>query len=255
MSVIDFERDSPNSLLRFIFIVGVSLDLPDQEFLDWATDLASLTLLISAYYEGLLLSDPDKSGADNSLWDFLFSLFFKSFNDWPNFDSVRIHFETTPGFEKRAARISEKLMRARKFLDDELRFLDCDLGIVMEIWNRIEDRDRSWQPPVPTIRKTVPVTEIRDFTPKILRINQPRFRYIFKIDGDKRIVIHQNLEDMTGALLEERPDLYQYRGGFDWGRIGTAPRYLVYSLLAHHFGHTEFGTNEVPLCQDRCRVN
>lgn len=57
-----------------------------------------------------------------------------------------------------------------------------------------------------------------------------RCEYLLRIVEDVHIAIRR----CSGStqLLEPRPDLFQYEGGFAWGYLGTGVKSLAYALVA-----------------------
>lgn len=80
-----------------------------------------------------------------------------------------------------------------------------------------------------------------------LRTNPDQYGYELKAESENKRVVTIQMQGNKNALLPpERRDLGEnYPGKFAWGYLGSGPRFLAISLLAHHFGHDNFGPFEI----------
>lgn len=237
---------NPLTLMDFMFMSGPYLQLGEEDFSEWAIDLASLTLLIAAFYEGTPLVDRFQLGKTGDYCGLLDSFFFHPHGKWPNLDALSGRLEEFPEFYDSLSSYSQRLMDAREVLRKELLSIGTDLLIVKKLTELTKDVDKMWQECIDLSDESFDENDlIRE--QKVLTPTAPeRYRYELRVLTDgSRVVLCHDFEIGTYAPLVKRPDLYKgYAGDFSWGYSGDGPTLLAISLLAHHFGHTNFGPKE-----------
>ena len=80
-----------------------------------------------------------------------------------------------------------------------------------------------------------------------VRTTGQQYLYEFNVVGGITGVVTYKAEaEEKKYLLPTRRDLYSdYPGEFSWGYSGSGPTFLATSILAHHFGHDDFGSVEI----------
>lgn len=238
---------NPLTLMEFMFRCGSYLELSDEEFTEWAIDLASLTLLISAFIEGRAFAERFQFETICAYNALPFSIFFRGHGKWPNLASVNLALEDFPELNDSIINYADRLMRAREVLRMELQFIGSDLSIANQLSLCIEDRDRMSQMPPDILGETFRHSDLLRVKPKIQRNTSRKYRYEFRhLTNGRRIVLCHDLVLCTVAPLPKRPDLFGgYPGTFNWGYKGEGPKFLTISMLAHHFDHDNFGLDEI----------
>ena len=67
--------------------------------------------------------------------------------------------------------------------------------------------------------------------------------YMLRVLEGTPVVLVKPKDSEEANILEPRPDLYTYSGGFAWGYAGTGPQFLCASILGHHLcGRSPTGT-------------
>jgi len=235
------------SLMDFMFRCGPYLELSDVDFREWAIDLASLTLMTGAFFEGMSLPMRLQSGRTGDYSSLVFDIFFRPHGNWPNWESVRGRLEDFPELDDSVIdKYSRCLVKACDALNNELLAIGSDLSVAKKISAKIKDGDRMWQEPIDAHGETFAQSDLLPVKRNISPVAPGRYKYEFrKLSDRQRTVLCHDLESGTQTHLVERPDLYDgYLGSFSWGYSGEGPTFLAISLLAHHLGHDDFGSEE-----------
>ncbi|MHB1619700.1 MAG: DUF6166 domain-containing protein [Sulfuricella sp.] len=235
------------TLMDFMFRCGSYLELSEEEFTEWAIDLASLTLMIGAFLDGISLAERLQSGTTGDYNSLVHRILFLEHGTWPNLESVREELEGFPEFNDSAIAYSERLMLARELLGGNLLSIGSDLSIVKQLSGHIKDRDSIWHVPLGAHGETFAQSDLLRVKRNISPVAPGRYRYEFRYLSDmKRTVLCHDLENGAHAPLPARSDLYDsYPGSFGWGYSGEGPTFLTISILAHHLGHGDFGSEEI----------
>lgn len=242
------------TLMDFMFRCGPYLELSDEEFTEWAIDLASLTLMIGAILEGASITKRSQSGRAGDFNWVVHCIFFRTHGNWPNVESVSGKLKDFSELDDSAiAHYSKRLMRAREALNKELLAIGSDLSIVEELSSRIKVCNKMCQEPLRAHDETFDQSDLIRVKRNISPAAPDRYRYELRhLSSGKRIALCHDLELETQAPLLERPDLYKGdESSISWGYSGHGPTLLSYSILAHHLGHDDFGIEEIDRLLDR----
>lgn len=235
------------TLMDFMFRCGSYLELSGEEFTEWAIDLASLTVMIGAFLEGISLAERLQSGTTGDYNSLAYRIFFREHGNWPNLESVRGALQDLSGFDDSIIDYPQRLMQAREVLREKLLSIGSDLSIVEVLSGCIKDRNRMWQEPVHEHGETFPQSDLLRVKRNISPVAPGRYRYELRhLTGGKRIALCHDLELGCQTPLPARADLDNgYEGSFSWGYSGRGPTFLTISILAHHLGHDDFDTEEI----------
>lgn len=240
------------TLMDFMFRCGAYLEMSDEEFAEWAIDLASLTLMIGAFLDGITAPERYQSATTGDYYSLANLILFRTTDIWPKLETVRIQLGKFPEFNDSVIDYPQRLMLAREVLKEKLWSIGSDLSIAKELANKVIDRNRG----MPEFQDASSGTFFKSDLPRVKRNISPaasgRYQYLLRNGSSvKKIVLVQDLENGTEAPLLERPDLYfGYPGTFSWGYSGDGPIFLTISILAHHFGHANFGKEEIDRLHD-----
>lgn len=139
-----YHPDTPLSLVNFMILGGPYIELTDDQFKEWAIDLASTALLVRSYYEGPGYEICSRSGEKGDYSALLSKLFFVTWRDWPCRESLRQVLSNYPEFRGSEDFHAEKLICAREIVQKELYGLGNDLAIVRPLMaNVIKSRNDS----------------------------------------------------------------------------------------------------------------
>lgn len=237
---------NPLSLMDFMFRCGPYLELSEEEFVEWAIDLASLTLMVGALLEVSSLAERSQSGRAGEYSWLVHRIFFLPHGNWPNLESVQWALQDFPEFDGLQG-YPRRLIQAREVLKDKLFAIGSDLSIVKTLASRISDCNKMWQIPLDAHGETFPQSDLIRAKRNISPAAPGRYRYELKTRADgKKVVLCHDLKDATEAPLPERADLYGgYKGEFGWGYSGSGPTFLAISIVAHHLGHDDFDSEEI----------
>jgi RNA recognition motif-containing protein len=136
---------NPLTLMEFMFRGGAYLEFSDEEFAEWAIDLASLTLIVGAFLEGINPAEKMQSGRTGDFNWLTYRIFFRGRGNWPNSKSVSEELKAFPELSNSAINYPARLMEAREVLRTELLSIACDLSIAEVLSKRIKDYGRMWQ--------------------------------------------------------------------------------------------------------------
>jgi hypothetical protein len=242
-----YQMINPLTVMDYMFRTGPCLELNQEEFTEWALDLASLTLFVGAFYEGTPLFDRLQFGRTGDYLALLDSLFFRQHWKWPNVESLNMLLVDFQEIEDKAPIYAQRLFDAREVVNKFLLSIGSDLSIAKSIWSQVKDRDKMWQKPVLEGDEIIYKNDLPRAKRNIDPAAPGRYKYEFKYLGDDEpVVLCHDLENGTKSPLSERPDLYYgYKGFMCWGYAGTGPKFLTISLLAHHLGHSNFSDEEI----------
>lgn len=241
-----YQAGNPLALMDFMFRSGSVLEFSEEEFTEWAVDLASLTLFVRAFLEGTSLAEQLQSGIAGDYSSLAYRIFFREHGNWPNVESVHWALQDFSEFDD-SAEYSQRLMDARGVLRGNLLSIGSNLSIAEEIFGDIKDRNRMWQEPFGAHGETFDPSDLIRVKRNIAPAAFGRYRYELRtLNGGERVALCHDSENGTQAPLPERPDLFKgYSGSFGWGYSGSGPTFLAISILAHHLGHSDFGGEEI----------
>jgi hypothetical protein len=236
------------TLMDFMFRCGPYIKLTDEEFTEWAVDLASLTLISGAFFEGVSLAERSQSGRTGDYSSLVFDIFFRSHGNWPNCESVRGRLEDFPEFDDSVIdSYAQRLVKACDVLNGELVAIGSDLSIVGELFGRVKDRSKLGQEHLGKKSETFDQRDLIRPQRNLSPAAPDRYRYeLRRLSSGTRIALCHDLELGSQTPLPARPDLDNgYEGSFSWGCSGRGPTFLTISILAHHLGHDDFDTEEI----------
>lgn len=241
-----FQSLNPLSLMDFMFRCGPYLQLSEEEFSEWAIDLASLTLMIGALLESTSLAKRSQSGRTGDYNWLVHRIFFLPHGNWPNLESVQWALQDFAEFDN-SPNYSQRLIRAREVLKEKLLSIGSDLSIVQTLSSLIINRNKMWQVPLDMHGETFAQGDLVRVKRNISPAAPGRYRYELQTRADgKKVVLCHDLENAMQSPLLERADLYDgYKGEFGWGYSGSGPTFLAISILAHHLGHDDFDSEEI----------
>lgn len=244
---------NPLSLLDFMFLCGPHLEFTDEEFKEWAIDLASLTLMAGAFFESLSLTEQLQSGKTGDYYSLIYRLFFREVG-WRQDESLlQWSVNQFTDLRKSEVNYSQRLFQAREVLKDELLSIGSDLSVAETIFERIDDRNKMWRSAFDE-SEVISKEDLLNSDVILSSASPGRYRYEFTHDsGGEKVVLCHDIEMKVSAPLPMRADLYKgYLGSYSWGYMGSGPTFLTVSLLAHHLGHVDFGNNEIHKLLERC---
>lgn len=140
-----YVSSNPLALMEFMFRAGAYLEFSDEEFAEWAIDLASLTLIVGAFLEGITLAERMQSGRTGDFNWLAYRIFFRGHGNWPNSESVGEELEAFPELNDSTINYPARLMEAREVLRTELLSIGSDLSIAEVLSHHIKDYGRMWQ--------------------------------------------------------------------------------------------------------------
>ncbi len=244
-----YQDSNKLSLIDFMVNIGAFIEMKEEETTEWAIDLASMNLLSKAYLEGVPIIERLKPDYNVKYLSLPYSIFFLNEGDWSNSAFVPQKLLGFIEFEK-SDFYPQRLIQAREILRKELLLIGSDLSIAEELWSNVENKNMMWKNPF--INETLPPNFKLRKSRKIPPASPGRYRYAFRILSDDKLeVICHDMENNSQIPLPARPDLYDnYRGEFGYGYSGSGAKFLSVSILAHHFGHDNFGLDEyIPLVE------
>lgn len=256
LSATIYQSNNPISLIDFMFRCGAHIEFSkDDEFEDWAIDLASLTLVVSSFMESLPLNEKFLSGGssadDHSL--LTYNIFFKEMGDWPNLKSIRRALEIPTDFENLEIDFPKRLMLARDILKNALFAIGADLSIAETLFERVKDNNKMWQSSVDARGKSFAKGDVVRVKRKLTPFAPGQYKYeVRNFAGEERSVLFRDMMSGAEEPLPKRPDLCsRYTGSYNWGYSGEGPTFLTISILAHHLGHDDFGVEEIHRLLDK----
>jgi hypothetical protein len=140
-----YQSNNILTLIDFVFRCGAYIELTEDEFKEWALDLASLTLMVGAFIEGESFDERHYQGTMGGYNWSLHRIFFKSHGNWPDINSVKDELEKYPELNDAAIDYPARLMHAREVLRQALVSIGSDLSIASKLFARIKDRSKMWQ--------------------------------------------------------------------------------------------------------------
>lgn len=245
-----YQSSNHLTLMDFMFRCGAYLEMSDEELTEWAIDLASLTLMIGAFLDGRPVIERLQPATTGCYHSFVYNIFFRVGDIWPKLETVRRELREFPEFNDSVIDFPKRLMLAREILMEKLWSIGCSLLIAEEIAGNIKDRYRElFDANSESFLQADLLREKRN----ISRVELGKYRYELRNQsGGTKIVLFHDLENGTQAPLVERPDLFDgYPGEINWGYSGGGPTFLTISILAHHFGHGDFGSEEIYRLRDK----
>lgn len=190
------------TLMDFMFRCGSCLELSEEEFTEWAIDLAALTLMIGAFLEGASHAERSQSGTTGDYNWLAYRIFFRAHGNWPNLESVRVALQDFSEFDDSVIDYPQRLMLAREVLRKKLLSIGSDLSIVEVLFGSIKDRNMMWQEPLGAHGDTIAQSGLLRVKRNILPVAPGRYRYELRnLTKGKRAVLCHNLENGTHVLV------------------------------------------------------
>ena len=143
-----YQSSNPLTLMDFMFRCGCYLEFSEEELLEWAIDLASLTLIVGAFLEGTSLARRFQSGKSGCYNWLMHRIFFRAHGDWPSSKLIRDQLEGFPEFDGALIDYPMRLMQARDLLEGQLLSIGSNLSIAEVLSYRIKNRNSLWQEPM-----------------------------------------------------------------------------------------------------------
>ena len=162
-----YQSNNPLTLMDFMFRCGSYLELTDDEFTEWAIDLASLTLIVGAFFEGVTLAKRSQSGTTGDYGSLAYRIFFRGHHNWPNSEAIREELENFSEFNDATIDYPQRLMKARDVLRKELLSIGTDLSIAELLSSRIKDHGKMWQGFFDASDETFSESDLRGVKPKL----------------------------------------------------------------------------------------